>query len=106
MLDARALAMMRPHSMLINVARGGIVDQTALVAALQRRALRGAGLDVFAVEPLELDSPLLQLDNVILTPHVAGGTTGTSRRRAEAVADNIRRTAAGLPPLYGVTEAD
>ncbi len=106
MLDDRALAVMRPHSVLINVARGGIVDQTALVAALQRGALRGAGLDVFAVEPLEPDSPLLTLENVVLTPHVAGVTTGTSRRRAEAVADNVRRTAAGLPPLYAVTEAD
>src|SRR5436190_2390359 len=82
MLDAHALAKMRPHGVLINVARGGIVDQAALVAALQRGALRGAGLDVFAVEPLERDSPLLKLDNVVLTPHVAGVTTGTSRRRA------------------------
>ncbi len=106
LLDARALAVMRPRSVLINVARGGIVDQAALVSALQRRALRGAGLDVFAVEPLESDRPLLKLDNVVLTPHVAGVTTGTSRRRAEAVADNVRRTAAGLPPLYAVTEAD
>jgi phosphoglycerate dehydrogenase-like enzyme len=106
MLDDRALTLMRPHSVLINVARGGIVDQAALVAALQRGALRGAGLDVFAVEPLEPDSPLLKLDNVVLTPHVAGVTTGTSRRRAEAVAANIRRTAAGLPPLYAVTEAE
>lgn len=106
MIDARALAVMRPQSVLINVARGGIVDQTALIAALQRGSLRGAGLDVFAVEPLETDSPLRQLDNVVLTPHVAGVTTGTSRRRAEAVADNVRRTAAGLPPLYAVTEAD
>jgi phosphoglycerate dehydrogenase-like enzyme len=106
LLDARALAVMRPHSVLINVARGGIVDQAALVAALQRGALRGAGLDVFAVEPLEPDSPLLKLDNVVLTPHVAGVTTGTSRRRAEAVAANVRRTAAGLPPLYAVSQAD
>jgi phosphoglycerate dehydrogenase-like enzyme len=106
MLDDRALAVMRPHGVLINVARGGIVDQTALVAALQRGALRGAGLDVFAVEPLEPDSPLLTLENVVLTPHVAGVTTGTSRRRAGAVADNVRRSASGLPPLYAVTEAE
>jgi phosphoglycerate dehydrogenase-like enzyme len=106
MLDARALAVMRPHGILINVARGGIVDQQALVDALQRGALRGAGLDVFATEPLAPDSPLLQLDNVVLTPHVAGVTTGTSRRRAGAVAENIRRTAAGLAPLYAVTGAE
>jgi phosphoglycerate dehydrogenase-like enzyme len=106
MLDARALALMQPHCILINVARGEIVDQDALVEALRRGALRGAGLDVFASEPLELDSPLLQLDNVVLTPHIAGVTTGTSRRRAEAVAENVRRTAAGLPPLYVVARDD
>jgi phosphoglycerate dehydrogenase-like enzyme len=106
MLDARALALMRPHGILINVARGGIVDQAALVEALRRGSMRGAGLDVFGTEPLELDSPLLELDNVVLTPHVAGVTTGTSRRRAEAVAENVRRTAAGMLPLYAVTADD
>lgn len=106
LIDAGALACMRPGSVLINVARGGIVDQAALVDALTRGALRGAGLDVFATEPLEPGSPLLDLDNVVLTPHVAGVTSGTSRRRAEAVAENVRRTAAGLPPLYAVTSAD
>jgi phosphoglycerate dehydrogenase-like enzyme len=103
MLHARALSVMRPNSVLINVARGGIVDQAALVDVLHNRALRGAGIDVFAAEPLDLETPLLKLDNVVLTPHVAGVTTGTSRRRAEAVADNVRRTAVGLPPLYAVT---
>jgi phosphogluconate 2-dehydrogenase len=106
MLDARALGLMRPGSILINVARGQLVDEAALVDALHSGRLRGAGLDVFDREPLDPDSPLLQLDNVVLTPHVAGVTTGTSRRRAEAVAENVRRTAAGLPPLYSITEAD
>jgi phosphoglycerate dehydrogenase-like enzyme len=106
MLDASALAHLRPHAVLINVARGEIVDQIALVDALRKRTLRGAGVDVFAHEPLDPDDPLLQLDNVVLTPHVAGGTRGTSRRRAGAVADNVRRTAAGLPPLYAVTRAE
>jgi phosphoglycerate dehydrogenase-like enzyme len=106
MLDARALACMRPHSVLINVARGEIVDHSALVDALRRRTLRGAGIDVFAREPLDADDPLLELDNVVLTPHVAGGTTGTSRRRAAAVADNVRRVATNLPPLYAVTRVE
>ncbi len=97
---------MQPHGVLINVARGGIVDQEALVQALRSGSLRGAGLDVFATEPLDVQSPLFDLDNVVLTPHVAGVTTGTSRRRAEAVAENVRRTAAGLPPLYVVTGAE
>jgi D-3-phosphoglycerate dehydrogenase / 2-oxoglutarate reductase len=106
MLDAQALAVMRPHSVLINVARGEIVDEDALVAALRRGMLRGAGLDVFASEPIDPSHPFLQLDNVVLTPHVAGVTHGTSRRRAAAVAENIRRVAAGLPPLYAVTGAE
>lgn len=106
LLDAHALTMMRPHGVLINVARGELVDEGALVGALRDGRLRGAGLDVFASEPLAADSPLLGLDNVVLTPHVAGVTFGTSRRRAEAVAENVRRTAAGLPPLYAVSRAD
>ena len=106
LLDARALACMRPDSVLINVARGGIVDEAALVDALRGRRLRGAGLDVFAHEPLESGHPFFELENVVLTPHVAGGTRGTSRRRAEAVGENVRRTAAGLPPLYAVAHVD
>lgn len=105
-LDARALGLMHPGSILINVARGELVDEAALVAALRGGRLRGAGLDVFAREPLDPGSPLLQLDNVVLTPHIAGVTTGTSRRRATAVVENVRRTAAGLAPLYSITEAD
>ena len=106
MVDARALAVMLPTSILINVARGGIVDQDALVDALRKGTIRGAGLDVFASEPVDPNSPLFELENVVLTPHVAGVTTGTSRRRAGAVAENVRRTAAGLPPLYVVTSED
>jgi phosphoglycerate dehydrogenase-like enzyme len=106
MLDARALASMRRDAVLINVARGEIVDQAALLDTLRNRRIRGAGIDVFAHEPLDPDDPLLELDNIVLTPHVAGGTTGTSRRRAEAVAENVRRTAAGLSPLYTVTRAE
>jgi phosphoglycerate dehydrogenase-like enzyme len=106
MLDAVTLERMGHGSILINVARGDLVDEAALVVALRSGRLRGAGLDVFAREPLDPGSPLLQLDNVVLTPHVAGVTTGTSRRRAEAVAENVRRTAAGLAPLYSITEAN
>jgi D-3-phosphoglycerate dehydrogenase / 2-oxoglutarate reductase len=106
MIDARALAQMRPESVLIDVARGEIVDHEALVDALRKRSLRGAGIDVFAHEPLPPDDPLLALDNVVLTPHLAGVTYGTSRRRADAVAENVRRTAAGLPPLYAVSRPD
>lgn len=106
LIGARALAAMRPGGVLINVARGGIVESEALVDALRKGILRGAGLDVFPSEPLDPDDPLLKLENVVLTPHIAGVTTGTSRRRAAAVADNVRRVATGLVPLYTVTGAD
>lgn len=103
LLDRDRLALMKPTAMLINVARGEIVDQDALEEALRSGRLAGVGLDVFATEPLEPDSPLLRLDNVIATPHVAGMTYGTSRRRAAACAENIRRISAGMDPLYRVT---
>lgn len=103
MIGSRSIAAMKPTAYLINVARGGIVDQDALVAALQAGRLAGAGLDVFAVEPLPPSDPLRALDNVVLTPHVAGITYPTSRRRGEAAAENVRRVVAGLEPLYQVT---
>jgi phosphoglycerate dehydrogenase-like enzyme len=106
LIDADALARMRPGSILINVARGELVDEAALIHALRHGPLGGAGVDVFAAEPLDPSSPLLELNNVVLTPHVAGVTTGTSRRRAAAVAENVHRVAAGLPPLYSVTKAE
>ena len=72
LINADTLAMMKPGSVLINTARGALVDETALYNALKSGHLRGAGLDVFEVEPLPLDSPLLELDNVLLAGHLAG----------------------------------
>jgi D-3-phosphoglycerate dehydrogenase len=69
LINAAALSKMKPEAVLINTARGGVVDTEALIAALQSRAIRGAGLDVFETEPLPKDHPLTTLDNVILTPH-------------------------------------
>ena len=104
MIDRRALAAMKPTAVLINVARGEIADEAALVEALESGGIRGAGLDVFAEEPLPADHPLLQLPNVVATPHTAGQTYGTSRRRGEACAENVERIAQGLDPLYQITE--
>ncbi|MFO1067068.1 MAG: NAD(P)-dependent oxidoreductase [Geminicoccaceae bacterium] len=72
LIDARRLALMKPSAYLINTARGGLIDEAALVAALKEKRIAGAGLDVFATEPPPKGSPLLELDNVVLAPHVAG----------------------------------
>jgi D-3-phosphoglycerate dehydrogenase len=72
MINAERLSLMRPAAYLVNTARGGLVDEQALIDALRSRRIAGAGLDVVAVEPLPADSPLRTLDNVLLTPHCAG----------------------------------
>ncbi len=85
LIDGRHLALMQPHAVLINTARGGLVDEAALVAALEGGRLAGAGLDVFAAEPLPADSSLRRLPNVVMTPHVAGSSEwsiGSMTRRA------------------------
>jgi D-3-phosphoglycerate dehydrogenase len=99
-VDARRLALMKPRAFIVNVARGELVDEQALIHALRTGALGGAGLDTFSEEPLAADSPLLQLSNVVVTPHIAGITLQASRRRAEAAAENVDRVAAGLEPLH------
>lgn len=86
LLDAAALRRMKPDAVLINTARGGIVDDAALAAALREGWLAGAALDVFETEPLPAGSPFAGLDNVILTPHVAGLTRQSNRRVSFAVA--------------------
>jgi (S)-sulfolactate dehydrogenase len=90
LIDAAALARMKPEAVLINSARGGVVDDAALAEALRAGRLRGAALDVFEQEPLPADSPFAGLDNVILTPHVAGLTRQSNRRVSDMVADAVR----------------
>ncbi|MFD1343017.1 hydroxyacid dehydrogenase [Litorisediminicola beolgyonensis] len=94
LIDARALAGMKPGAILINTARGGIVDEAALVAALKSGALGGAALDVFATEPLTAESGAQFEDcpNLILTPHIAGVTDEGNRRVSEVTVENVRRT--------------
>jgi phosphoglycerate dehydrogenase-like enzyme len=102
LLDARRIAGMKTGAILINTARGALVDEAALVAALENGLLAGAGLDVFAREPLAPDHRLLGLPNVVLTPHVAWMTPGTWRRSLAVMAENCRRLLAGEPLLHRV----
>jgi phosphoglycerate dehydrogenase-like enzyme len=102
MIDATALAQMKPGAYLINIGRGDVVDEPALIDALRQRRIAGAALDVFHEEPLPNDSPLWQLDNVILTPHIAGITPNYEPRAAAIFAENLRRFVAGQPLLNQV----
>jgi phosphoglycerate dehydrogenase-like enzyme len=93
------LRAMKPTAYLINIARGSVIDEAALVRALREGWIAGAGLDVFEHEPLPADSPLWQLENAILSPHVAGFTVNYDRWATELFADNLGRYLAGQPLL-------
>lgn len=98
LIDAAALARMRPHAVLINTARGGVVDDTALAEALRGGRLRGAVLDVFEDEPLPPGNVFEGLDNVVLTPHVAGLTRQSNRRVSEMIGAAVTRVLTGESP--------
>lgn len=102
LIGAQALARMRPGAVLINTARGELVDEAALVQALVSGRLRAAGLDVFAREPTPADNPLLALPQVVLAPHVAWLTPETLQRSLVVAHENVRRLAAGEPLLHQV----
>ena len=91
LINAENLDQMKPTAYLINVARGPIVDEVALVDVLQQRKIAGAGLDVTEMEPLSEESPLWELDNVILTPHAAGGSQHRPRRTVEFFCQNLKK---------------
>lgn len=100
LINASTLAQMKPGALLINTARGGLVDETALAHALQQGSLGGACLDVFNEEPLSPESPLRHLENVILTPHTAGYPDGPKfhEKRINYFATNIQRWLNGEQP--------
>jgi len=100
MIGAAGLARMKPEAFLINTGRGELVDEDALFETLRDRRIAGAALDTFTVEPLQPDSPLRGLDNVILTPHTVGHTVEGADEFVPVLAENIRRILAGELPLH------
>lgn len=100
LIDARRIGLMKPTAYLINTARGPIVDQKALTEALQHRRIQGAGLDVFEQEPISDDDPLLNLDNVIVTPHSICWTDECFEGNAKSACTSIINVASGKIPSY------
>ena len=98
MIGERELRLMKPDAYLINASRGPVVDEAALIRVLQDGHLAGAGLDVFDIEPPEADNPLLQMDNVVSTPHLASNTPQGSQRMSQGVVDQILQLFAGEKP--------
>lgn len=101
-ISADQLKLMKPAAWLVNVARGELVEQAALVRALEEKRIAGAALDVFEVEPLAADDPLTRLDNVILTPHWNASTTDVWRATSQAMAAGMLRAARGELPDHVV----
>ncbi len=99
MVSAQVIAALKPTAWLINIARGPIVDEGALAAALKERRIGGAALDVFETEPLPATSPLWTLDNAILTPHVSNSSPKVRERSLALVVENVRRFKTGEPLL-------
>jgi len=104
LIDAEVLAALGPNGILINIARGSVVDEPALIAALRDRTILSAGLDVFADEP-NVPPELIAMDHVVLLPHLGSATEATRSKMDRMVVDNLLAWAAGKPPLTPVPEA-
>jgi phosphoglycerate dehydrogenase-like enzyme len=98
LIGPRELRIMKKSALLINTARGGIVDEEALIECLTEKRIAGAGLDVFAEEPISSQNPLLHMDNVVLTPHTAGAAWESVQRTLEVSVENMLRVALGEKP--------
>ncbi len=103
MINAEVLKALGPNGVLINVARGSVVDESALIEALKSKAILSAGLDVFAQEP-KVPQELIAMENVVLLPHVASATHWTRRAMGQLVLDNLAAWASGKKPLTPVVE--
>ena len=106
LIGAQELAMMKPSAIIVNTSRGPVIDEKAMTAALSSSKLFGAGLDVFDEEPTPPDNPLLKLDNVILTAHLAGPTWESNVTRLRNGFVNVQRIALGEAPLWVVPEME
>jgi phosphoglycerate dehydrogenase-like enzyme len=104
MIGARELGLMRPDAYLINTCRGPVIDEAALIATLSAGAIAGAGLDVFHQEPTAPDNALFALDNVVLTPHLAGPTYENRAKRFRNAYDNVQRVARGQTAYWIIPE--
>nr|WP_314072377.1 2-hydroxyacid dehydrogenase [uncultured Roseococcus sp.] len=104
MIGAEELALMKPTAYLVNTSRGPVIDEKALIAALEGGVIAGAGLDVFDQEPPPADNPLFRLKNVVLTPHYAGPTWDNQQARFRNAFDNCQRVARGEKPLWVIPE--
>ncbi len=104
MIDAQALGRMKPTAIVINTCRGEVIDERALIEALQHGRILAAGLDTQAKEPPDPNNPLLTLPNVTLTPHSAGPTVDSFRKRFHNGYANIERVARGQPPWWVIPE--
>jgi len=105
LIDARAFARMKPTAIFVNAARGRVVDEVALVAALRDGRIRAAGLDVFEKEPLPADSPLLSLANVVAVPHIGSATRETREAMAAMAVDDLIAGLEGRKPAHLVDES-
>jgi lactate dehydrogenase-like 2-hydroxyacid dehydrogenase len=103
MIDAKVLEALGPNGVFINVARGSVVDEAALIEALRSKKILSAGLDVFADEP-RVPQELIDMEHIVLFPHVASASVHTRRAMGTLVADNLKAWAAGKPPLTPVPE--
>jgi phosphogluconate 2-dehydrogenase len=104
LIGAEQFALMRPDSIFINIARGKVVDEQALIEALRNGQIRAAGLDVFEREPISTDSPLLKMDNVVATPHMGSATHETREAMARCAVENLISALAGEKPANLVSE--
>jgi phosphoglycerate dehydrogenase-like enzyme len=98
-IGEREFAAMKPGAYIVNIGRGEVIDERAMATALSAKKIGGAGLDVFEHEPLEAGSPLWDMENVILTPHISGANRGYMDKACELFAENLKRSVAGRPLL-------